>query len=54
MWLVVMANKQVKQPGGRIDKLHSSTDEVLNAAKASPEFRSAEHDAKERRVAQMV
>lgn len=48
-----MANNGQK-PGGLIDKLHSSTDEVLSAAKTSPEFRSAEHEAKERRVAQMV
>ncbi|KHO01585.1 outer membrane protein [Metarhizium album ARSEF 1941] len=42
------------QPSGLIDKLHSSTDDVLNAAKTSPEFRYAEHAAKERRVAQTM
>ncbi|OAA40911.1 outer membrane protein [Metarhizium rileyi] len=42
------------QPSGLIDKLQSSTDEVLDAAKTTPEFRSAEHEAKERRVAQMM
>ncbi|QPG94302.1 hypothetical protein C2857_005648 [Epichloe festucae Fl1] len=42
-----------KQPGS-IDKLRSSSDEVLSSAKASPAFQDAEHEAKERRVAQMM
>ncbi|KAG6038654.1 hypothetical protein E4U41_003970 [Claviceps citrina] len=41
------------QPG-MIDKLQSSSDEVLDAAKATPAFRDAEHAAKERRIAQMM
>ncbi|KIE01689.1 outer membrane protein, partial [Metarhizium majus ARSEF 297] len=45
---------QFMQASGLIDKLQSSTDEVLNAAKTSPEFRNAEHEAKERRIAQMM
>ncbi|POR37613.1 SAM50-like protein SPAC17C9.06 [Tolypocladium paradoxum] len=42
-----------QQPGG-FDKLHSNTQDVLNAARSTPEFQSAEHEAKERRVAQMM
>ncbi|KAK2591159.1 hypothetical protein QQS21_011153 [Conoideocrella luteorostrata] len=41
-------------PGGLVDKLQSSSDEVLSAAKASPTFRNVEQEAKERRVAQMM
>jgi len=37
-----------------IDKLQSSSDEVLNTAKASPAFQDVEHEARERRIAQMV
>ncbi|KAG8424021.1 hypothetical protein J3458_000860 [Metarhizium acridum] len=48
------ASTATGQASGLIHKLQSSTDEVLNAVKTSPEFRNAEHEAKERRIAQMM
>ncbi|KJZ71665.1 hypothetical protein HIM_08977 [Hirsutella minnesotensis 3608] len=41
-------------PGGSLDKLLSSTQDVREAARSTPEFQEAEHEAKERRMAQMM
>ncbi|KAG5929199.1 hypothetical protein E4U42_006859 [Claviceps africana] len=43
-----------EQQAGLIDKLQSSSDEVLHAARASPAFQDVEHEAKEKRIAQMM
>ncbi|KAM4062814.1 surface antigen domain-containing protein [Hirsutella rhossiliensis] len=41
-------------PGGSFNKLHSNTQDVLSAARSTPEFQNVEHEAKERRMAQMM
>lgn len=43
-----------QQPAGSFDKLHEDGMDVLRDAKAAPEFRDAEQEARERRVAQLV
>ncbi|KAG6195257.1 hypothetical protein E4U22_005188 [Claviceps purpurea] len=48
------ASASGKQQHDLIDKLQSSSDQVLDAARASPAFQDAEHVAKERRIAQMM
>ncbi|PNY28750.1 SAM50-like protein [Tolypocladium capitatum] len=42
------------QRSGGFDKLHSDGQDVLDAARSTPELQSVEHEAKERRVAQMM
>ncbi|PHH86464.1 hypothetical protein CDD83_10209 [Cordyceps sp. RAO-2017] len=41
-------------PGDSLDKLHASSHNVLDTARSTPEFRSMEHESKERRVAQTM
>ncbi|EQK98679.1 outer membrane protein [Ophiocordyceps sinensis CO18] len=42
------------RPGRSLDKLHSNTQDVLSAARSTPDFQNIEHESKERRVAQMM
>ena len=49
-----MAAADTLQPASHFNKLHEDADEVLREARTRPEFQSAEDEAKEQRIAQLV
>jgi hypothetical protein len=51
-WQITAAN--LFKSANHFNKLHEDTEDVLRDARASPEFQSAEDEAKEQRIAQLV